>query len=342
MSSILDIINVPIGWLMSWLYSFTQNYGLAILLLAVLTKLLLIPLGIKQQKGQLSQMKFAPRVRRIQEKYANDPTRQQQEMQKLQAEGYSPTAGCSTLLIQFPILIGIYNVIRYPLQYVCGLSKDIIEQLLTLYNTTFGTEMTAQTAEYQVKIVDALNKGWDASSILGDKVVSLNLDFLGMNLSEVPAKINYFLQSIIPIPSFTDWLWIIPVVSALTAALSTIIANKMGPSRYMQNPAQNPGSKSTMILMNILGPYMSYAIAFSVPAGLGFYWICSNILMAVQAFVLNKVYDPKKYKEQFEREEAERIARRKKKKAAAARIAAEQKKQLASAPEDSAESEKEE
>ena len=87
MGAIMDIINIPIGWLMRFLYQFVGNYGVAVILLAVITKLLMVPLGIKQHKGQLSQMKFRKRIARIQKKYAGDQARMQQEMQKLQAEG---------------------------------------------------------------------------------------------------------------------------------------------------------------------------------------------------------------------------------------------------------------
>ena len=325
MGSIMDIINVPIGYLMRWLYQLVGNYGVAIILLAVITKLLMVPLGIKQHKGQLSQMKFRKRIARIQKKYANDQQRMQQEMQKLQAEGYSPTAGCGTMLIQFPILIGIYNVIRYPLQYVVGLGSDTITKLLDIYNQATGAELSTKAAEYQITLIEHIgqNMGTYEAVLADTSYFSIKLNFLGMNLAAIPAKIEYFLQSIVPIPNFdSSWLWLIPILSALTAVLSTVLSQKMGPAKYMQDP--NAQGKGTGIFMQVLGPYMSYAIAFSVPAGLGLYWVCSNILMTLQTVALNLVYNPDKYKEMYDKEEEERRLKKKKKKELAAKIAAEE------------------
>ena len=325
MGSIMDIINIPIGYLMRWLYQLVGNYGVAIILLAVITKLLMVPLGIKQHKGQLSQMKFRKRIARIQKKYANDQQRMQQEMQKLQAEGYSPTAGCGTMLIQFPILIGIYNVIRYPLQYVVGLSTDTITKLLDIYNQATGAQLTTKAAEYQITLIEHIgqNMGAYEAALANTDYFSINLDFLGMNLAAIPAKIEYFLQSIVPIPTFdSSWVWLIPILSALTAVLSTVLSQKMGPAKYMQDP--NAQGKGTGVMMQVLGPYMSYAIAFSVPAGLGLYWVCSNILMTLQTVALNLIYNPDKYKEMYDKEEEERRLKKKKKKELAAKIAAEE------------------
>ncbi len=325
MGSIMNIVNVPLGYLMRWLYQLVGNYGLAIILLAVITKLLMVPLGVKQHKGQLNQMKFRKRIARIQKKYGNDQQRMQQEMQKLQAEGYSPTAGCGTMLIQFPILIGIYNVIRYPLQYVVGLSAETIEKLLELYNSATGSALTNKAAEYQITLIEHIGNNWGTyeTALANTNYFDINLNFLGMNLAAIPAKIEYFLQGILPIPTFdASWLWLIPILSALTAAISTVLAQKMGPSKYMQDP--NMQGKGSMAFMNVLGPYMSYAIAFSVPAGLGLYWVCSNILMTVQTVVLNLIYNPAKYKEMYDREEEERKLKKKKKRELAAKIAAEE------------------
>lgn len=325
MGSIMNIVNVPLGYLMRWLYQLVGNYGLAIILLAVITKLLMVPLGVKQHKGQLNQMKFRKRIARIQKKYGNDQQRMQQEMQKLQAEGYSPTAGCGTMLIQFPILIGIYNVIRYPLQYVVGLSTETIEKLLELYNSATGSALTNKAAEYQITLIEHIGNNWGTyeTALANTNYFDINLNFLGMNLAAIPAKIEYFLQGILPIPTFdASWLWLIPILSALTAAISTVLAQKMGPSKYMQDP--NMQGKGSMAFMNVLGPYMSYAIAFSVPAGLGLYWVCSNILMTVQTVALNLIYNPAKYKEMYDREEEERKLKKKKKRELAAKIAAEE------------------
>ncbi len=316
MGSILDIINVPIGYLMRWCYDFTSSYGLAIILVAIITKLLLLPLGVKQHKSQLTQMKYRPRVAEIQKKYANDQARMQREMQKLQAEGYKPAAGCGTLLLQFPIMIGIYNVIRHPLKYIVNLSDAVLDKIAGVLQGMSGFEsITTSAADFEITAITQIsaNPGAFAEALEGTGYFAVNMDFLGLNLAAIPEKINYFLSGILPIPTFATLLCLIPIISALTAALNTIITQKLGPSKYLQDPNMQQG-KGTMMIMNILGPYMSYAIAFAVPAGLGVYWICSNILMGIQTVALNTIYSPKKFIEQMQAEEEARKQRKKKKK----------------------------
>lgn len=122
----------------------------------------------------------------------------------------------------------------------------------------------------------------------------------GLDLSAIPEKIYNFL-GIVPIPSFASWLIIIPVISAATAFLSSWLTQKIGPTAITQQGVQQTAS---MKVMNFLGPYMSYSIAMVVPAGLGLYWIVTNILTIFQTLIINKVYNPHEYMRKMEAEEA--------------------------------------
>ena len=322
LSSILDIINVPIGWLFKWLYMLVNDYGLAIILIAVITKLLLLPLGIKQQKGTLSQLKFKPRINEIQAKYRDNPERMQREMNKLKEEGYSPTAGCSSLLIQFPILIGIYNVIRHPLSYIVGISSELKDTLLlTLqkFDSATFANMNLKSTDFEIKALSYIQN--NASSFKDiipantlNFIENFKVNFLGMpqfNLSLVPEKWKNFI-GILPIPSFKTWLVIIPLLSGITALILSLVSQKTGVQNYMQDENEPQQGKGMMLFMTFLTPYMSYAIAMSVPAGLGLYWICSNLLMLIQTVAINKIYSPEKYVAQMKAEEAARKEKRKK------------------------------
>jgi YidC/Oxa1 family membrane protein insertase len=304
MGGIFDIINIPIGYLMKFCYQFTQSYGLAIILVAVVTKLLMAPLAVKQQKSALSQMRFQPRLRKIQSQYANDREKMQREMAKLQAEGYSPAAGCSSLLIQFPIMIGIYNVIRHPLKYIIGLNADVLEKIAGI----MGVSATAP--DFEINAINAISSNYEqfASALEGTGFFNLNVHMFGLDLSAIPEKIYNFL-GIVPIPSFASWLIIIPVISAATAFLSSWLTQKIGPTAITQQGVQQTAS---MKVMNFLGPYMSYSIAMVVPAGLGLYWIVTNILTIFQTLIINKVYNPHEYMRKMEAEEAARKKKRKK------------------------------
>ena len=154
MSTLLAIIAVPLGWLLRMIYETVGNYGVALILFTLFTKILLFPLSIKQQKSTAKQAAYQPMINEIRKKWANDQQRQQTELQKLQEEyGFSPTAGCLPLLIQFPIMFGLIDVIYKPLRYVIGLSDAAIKAATDVA----GKMMTLSTYSPQSTIIQALS-----------------------------------------------------------------------------------------------------------------------------------------------------------------------------------------
>ena len=131
----MDIIYKPIALLLKFCYSFTFNYALALLVFALIVKIILLPLSIKQYKNSLKQASLKPRETAIMNKYRgrNDRAgreKRQMEIQQLyQSEGYNQLAGCLPLLIQLPIILLIYNVIRQPLTYLCSLEAGVIQKI---------------------------------------------------------------------------------------------------------------------------------------------------------------------------------------------------------------------
>ena len=114
--SLFDIITVPLGFIINMIYRLVQNYGVAIIIFTIIVKLILLPLNIKSQKAMRKQQKIQPILAELQKKYANDKEKLQQEMMKLYKDNnVSMMGGCLPMLIQMPILIGLYNVIRSPL-----------------------------------------------------------------------------------------------------------------------------------------------------------------------------------------------------------------------------------
>lgn len=104
------------AWYLKFLHRIVKNYGAVLLIFALTMKLLLYPLTHKQMEHGLKQQQLQPQLQQIQKLYANDKVKQQQEMNKLYKDNNtSPLAGCLPLLIQFPIIIPLYNVLRYSL-----------------------------------------------------------------------------------------------------------------------------------------------------------------------------------------------------------------------------------
>ena len=133
MANLYDIISKPFGMLMRGLYALTGNYMIAIFLFTLVCEIILIPMQIKQQKNQIKQASLAPRTHAIRKKYAgrNDQATQQKMQNEImdmyQEEHFNPASGCGTLLIQFPIIILLYNVIRKPLTFISGIaSADLL------------------------------------------------------------------------------------------------------------------------------------------------------------------------------------------------------------------------
>ena len=136
----MDFITIPIGYILKFFSNICGNsYILAILLFAILTELIMaLVFGIRQQKNSIKQARLRPKEAAIRKKYAgrdDKPTQQKmtQEIQELyQKEGYNPMGGCLPLLIQFPILIALYNIVIDPLKYICGLSQDAVAQVANI------------------------------------------------------------------------------------------------------------------------------------------------------------------------------------------------------------------
>ena len=150
----MDFITVPIGWLLKFFSTVCGNsYILAILLFSVVMEILMaLIFGIKQQKNSIKQARLRPKEMAIRKKYQgrdDKPTQQKmtQEIQELyQKEGYNPMSGCLPLLIQFPLLIALYNIVINPLKYICGLSDEAVSAIASFLgtDTTRGTMVSSR------------------------------------------------------------------------------------------------------------------------------------------------------------------------------------------------------
>ena len=135
----LDFIYELFGTILSGLYSFTHSYAIALLLFALIFKVVFIPFGIKQQKNQIAMAKLRPKIAKIEKKYAgrvDRPTlekKQREIMELQQQEGYSMLGGCLPLLLQMPLILILYKVIRAPLSYICKLNDDQVKAVAKLF-----------------------------------------------------------------------------------------------------------------------------------------------------------------------------------------------------------------
>lgn len=104
-----------LGWLVAWIYGWIPNFGVTIIVLTVLIRVVLLPLGIRQVRSMQHMQIIQPKVKQLQQKYKGNKQRQQEEIMKLYREyGVNPFSGCWPVLLQFPILIAMYSVLRFP------------------------------------------------------------------------------------------------------------------------------------------------------------------------------------------------------------------------------------
>lgn len=289
------------GFIIEFIYNLVQNYGFSIIIFTVLIKLILMPLAVKSQKAMRKQQKIQPYMMELQQKYANDKEKLQQETMKLYRENnISMTGGCLPLLIQFPILIGLYRVIQKPLTYLLGINFKLAESLSRV--TEIMTRMTAEHADIIGKLSTATaEQVANNSQIQLSKWVSIlngpndpwviNFGFLGLDLSVVPSvSVNYILSGKF---MYLDrvLLILIPLIAIFTTWLSMKQSQKM--TQMPENAQQDNPAASMNKSMNLMMPIMTGIFTFTLPSGLGLYWIVSNLMQILQQYLLNQYFKKK-------------------------------------------------
>ncbi|MBQ9272300.1 MAG: membrane protein insertase YidC [Mogibacterium sp.] len=122
----MGIIAKPIGYLLMLIYNLVGNYGISLIILTIIVKLVLYPLYAKQIKSTADMSEMSEKSQEIQRRYANDKEKMNEEMQKLYAEtGFNPMSGCLPMLIQFPIIMGLFALLRNPMKYMPAGAKMI-------------------------------------------------------------------------------------------------------------------------------------------------------------------------------------------------------------------------
>ena len=294
----LQIISVPLGWIMSRIYEIVGNYGVTLILFTLVTKLLMLPLTIKQKKSMIRMNAFQPLIQNIQKKYANDPAKQNEELAKLQNEhGFSMTSGCLPLAIQMPILFGLIDVIYKPLRYIVGVPASLIGDAK---NPGVLWEMTAKTVEKmssytpQTDIIKAIKADPSAfASVLESdviaKVQAFDFTFLGLDLTATPSL------------KVINGLLLIPVFSVIFMILQQVVTQKL-------SGQESTSQTKTMLLFSTA---MFLYFSFVIPAGVSIYWIFSSVFAILIEVILYQFINPEKEKAKIEEEIME--ARRRKK-----------------------------
>ena len=307
-----------LGWIMNAIFNLmdslfgVQNIGLSIILFTVVVYMCMLPLTYKQQKFSKMSAKMNPEIKAVQKKYAGK--QDQASMMAMQDEtkavyakyGVSPSGSCVQLIIQMPILFALYRVIYNVPAYITSVKNafmPLVDKLLTMdgaveYMTEVGTALgVSKKLDFAAAntFVDVLNKfqasNWADLSAkypeLSDMILSTQTEidqmntFLGINIAYSPSNLLRAGSVVLAIGAIA-----IPALAALTQWLNT----KLMPQAAATEGGDDAMSQS-MKQMNVMMPLMSAVFCFTLPAGMGIYWIASALVRSVQQVILNKHFD---------------------------------------------------
>ena len=282
------------GNILNWFNSWTGNYMLALLLFALLVKIILLPLSIMQQKNQIKGAKLRPKMMMIEKKYAgrNDQVtlkKKQAEMMELQQkEGYSAFSGCLPLLIQFPIIIILYRVIQKPLTYISHLGSDLLQKIADAIG------YAGKFSSSEIELISEINKNMETAS------ATYAAETEGGILADVLPKMSFFGADLTMKPYFWSILLLIPVLNFALGVLTMKLSKKLN-GNLAQMTAQTQDQKVSGGIMEWMMPVVSLWFAFILPSALGVYWIYQSVLGILQMLILAKVMPMPKYsKEELE------------------------------------------
>ena len=291
------------GYVLNFIYELVKNYGLAIIIFSVLIKILMIPISIKQQKTIKKSAKIQSKMKEIQFKYKNNPEQlNQATMELYKSENMSPFSGCLSGIIQIILLFAVFYLVRSPLTYMKKVNPDVINKYSTIIKEN---DLSTNSAYPEIEIIRELDniknlknnqetqeseeQKTDLAEINDEEVDSLyiNMDFLGLNLAQVPTRSS-------------DWkAYIIPILYVIIAIISMRITN---PTKPKEKPVENKDEKALAKPeeefdpmaqmnknMNMMFPVMYLAVALIAPLGLALYWLMNSLLMIFERLILNKL-----------------------------------------------------
>ena len=307
-----DIIQVPFGWIMAQLYQLTNNYGWALILFAIIVKLVLLPATAKGKKSTMKMSRLSPKLKAIQEKYANDQQKQSAAMQALyKEEGVSMGGGCLWSLLPLLVLFPLYTVVRQPIVYMLGESAEVAGKIVEIikagaadrFTGGFYDQMVAAPLipQFAQQIQEAI------PNISAATLEGINFNFLGIDLGLTP-QWKIFSAS-------WSWTWpvigaaLFPIFSAGGQLLSMFINQKMNASLVTnekgvqdKETADQSQQAQTGKMMMWMGPIMSLFIGYSMPAALSLYWFVQGLVTTISDVILTN-----KYRKQYDAEDAERL-----------------------------------
>ena len=282
MDTILYYICIPLGVLMRWCWLLVKDYGLAILLFTLATKVVLLPVSVWIHKNSILMVKIQPSVNFLKAEHYGDMDTIADEQAKLfKREKYHPMLSLIPLAVQIILLMGVVQIIYHPLEYLFSVDSSTIGAVAEWLG------VSTEDSSVQLRIIDAIREGrLTASSVIAgvdstvlsdmvSRVADFKLVFLGVDLATVPSDVWGAYLAVPAVAGASSWLL------CFTQNRSNVIQHEQGAL-----------SKYGLMAVSV---GISLYLGCFVPAGIALYWIASNLFSIVQMYALNAVINPKKY-----------------------------------------------
>lgn len=268
----IQAIASVLGYIIRFFYDLVgQNYFITILLFTLFTKVVLFPLAWIQIKSMEKMNKMSVKQKEIQDKYKNDKEKQTQELMNLYKENkVNPLSGCLPLIIQIPIILAMFYIVKQPLTYIVQTPQEEIK--------TYTQQLLNKE--------DVNEKEMQANELLIAKEHNLiNMQVIpGINLGDVPSNVFSKNENKKASP--------ISLAIPILTFIVSFLLNKYSQKNTQQTPEQAEMQKTTNLMMPLMSAFFSYAM----PLALGVYWLFGSMLQFVQQFVINLVVKKDKEK----------------------------------------------
>lgn len=254
-----------LGMIIRFIYNITNaNYFLSIILFTILTKLILVPLYMSQMKSTAELNKVGPLIKKVQEKYKNDKTKQAEELNKIYLEHkVNPVMGCLPSLIQIPLILAMFYIVKQPLTYVLNMPYEQVAQYTKQY---IGKEDVTER-EVQANEITVANE-----------YHLIDMDVAGIfNLGKAPSSAFSSDQT----KRSNIVVLIVPILNIVVSIASIKLSQKNSNMTQEQLEMQKS--------MNIMMPLLSASISYTMPLALGIYWLLGSVFSLLQQLVTAKI-----------------------------------------------------
>ena len=317
---LFDYIKLPFSYLLSFLYSLTGSYGLALILFAVILKIILFPASAKSKKSMMKMSRLTPKVKALEEKFGDDRQAYQAAVNQLyRDEGAGGCGGCLWSLLPMLLLIPLYYIIREPITWLMFHGDVTPKTLAEIQNIFLTAKQTAAEGSalanfnatgfyWQVEALPYISQLKGELSAISPVIESMNTRFLGVELATIP---NFAFWKYFDVNGVWNSIgqFLLPLFSGGINMISMWISQKMNNKVIVNEKGEQDAEMAKKSPQNNMGmmmlmPLFSVYIGFVAPAGLSLYWFMQGFLGVIQDVILTK-----RYKKIYDAEDAVKQAK---------------------------------